>query len=123
MRETPPSVFEARVDDHGGTRTITLEGELDGGEVASLSDALDGVDPGMRVVVDGSGLTFVDSMGLRLLVEWHLAVTSRGGSLVVQSPSPSLRRLIDATNLNDLLALSEERDASSGAAEGAPGRS
>ncbi len=114
MTVSDSGAFRSSITEESGRRTICLAGELDGAEVVVLSDAFDGVEKDEHVVVDGSELTFVDSMGLRLLVEWHVTVTSRGGNLVLRSPSPALRRLIEATNLDDLLVVADEPTAEAG---------
>ena len=54
------------------------------------------------VAVDGSGLSFVDSAGLRTLVLARRDTAARGGSLWLRTPSPALERLLELSGLTDL---------------------
>lgn len=78
---------------------VRLCGELDGVEVGVLRGLVGDVDSGV-LEVDCRGLTFVDSMGLRLLVDWHRRLEGVGGRMVVRDPSEPLRRLLVATGLD-----------------------
>ena len=71
-----------------------VSGELDLLTVPQLRDALAAVrDPSRGVVLDFSGVSFVDSSGLGLLLSTARTTQARGGSLVVRTPSPTVRRL------------------------------
>lgn len=74
---------------------IWLEGEIDMSSADELRSVLmeHGTGP---LILDASNLTFMDSSGLKVLVE---AAASRNGSgsLVLRRPSNSVRRLLDIT--------------------------
>ena len=70
-----------------------LEGELDmatAGELRELLHAAEGDDP---IVLDFSGVPFMDSSGLRALLEG--ARSDDCGPVVIKDPTPQVRRLLD----------------------------
>ncbi|HEX9312371.1 MAG TPA: STAS domain-containing protein, partial [Actinomycetota bacterium] len=74
-----------------------VEGELDVSNVEQLGDALWAeLRAGSSVVVDLSGLAFMDSQGLRLFVQLALHAGQRGlGPVVLLNPSPAIRRILE----------------------------
>jgi stage II sporulation protein AA (anti-sigma F factor antagonist) len=90
---------------HSGDRRVRLRlaGELDGSSADALATVVDGVPDGAHVIVDCSSLTFVDSAGLRALASAQRAVQRAGGVLAVHAPSPRLLRLLELTDLADML--------------------
>jgi anti-sigma B factor antagonist len=85
-----------------GPETLALSGDLDFASFDQLSDALDGV-PG-AVTLDLSGLTFMDSTGLRLILK-----RLREGPVTLVGTSPHIRRMIE------LCGLAEQSGSSSSA--------
>jgi anti-sigma B factor antagonist len=72
-----------------------LEGELDMATADGLSQLLrDAAEGGGSVKLDFSGVSFMDSSGLRALLD---AATRRNGSgpVVLVNPSPQVRRVLD----------------------------
>jgi len=53
------------------------------------------------VIVDMSGVTFMDSSGLRVLVEAQQRAEAGGPSLVLRSPSRQITRLLDLAGLTE----------------------
>jgi anti-anti-sigma factor len=71
-----------------------VSGELDLLTVPQLRDALVSVTGSESdVVLDFSGVSFVDSSGLGLLLSTARATKERGASLVLRAPSLTVRRL------------------------------
>ena len=87
----------------GDPPTITLIGEVDPHTAPLLADALDAViDAGATVVrIDGRRLDFIDSSGLRVLVDAHRRLGSGPTVLVLAHVSPTLRRLLEVTGLDE----------------------
>ena len=52
-----------------------------------------------RIVVETSGVSFIDSSGLRVLIELSERATALGAKVVLASPSRSMARLIELTGL------------------------
>jgi anti-anti-sigma factor len=72
-----------------------LEGELDvataGGLTELLLAASEGDDP---VVLDFSGVSFMDSSGLRALLE-GAGLPNGSGPVVIKDPTPQVRRVLE----------------------------
>ena len=95
--------FDVTVQDVGGLFTITLGGELDLATVEQARDALQSVPEGTAIVLDLTGLTFIDSTGLGLIAD---AANQAGGQLSV-IPDVRTRRLLDLTGMTEQLNLVE----------------
>ena len=55
------------------------------------------------LVLDIAGLSFVDSTGLGLFVTLHKTLESVGKRLIVFSPTPMARRILEISSLDVLL--------------------
>jgi len=81
---------------------LSLSGEIDAHTAPRVADALAGT--GSTVVdVDMSGVEFVDSSGLRVLVEAHQRLESSGGVLRLVDASPAVRRLLQISGIDGYL--------------------
>jgi anti-sigma B factor antagonist len=90
-------------DARGGAR-VALRGELDLGSAPQLRRALEAA--GDDVVLDLRGLTFMDSTGVRVLLE---AAERGGGGLRMLAPTGGDARVtIEETGIAPLLPLVEE---------------
>jgi anti-anti-sigma factor len=58
-----------------------------------------------RIILDLSGVEICDSSGLNLIAGSHYTATRKGGWLRVAGLQPLVRRVIDITNLDRLLAI------------------
>jgi anti-anti-sigma factor len=83
--------------------TLELVGELDLAVVDSVRAALSSAkdDAPSRVLVDISGLTFMDSSGLALLVEARQAAAAAGREFVITQPRGQVRKLFQLTGMLD----------------------
>jgi anti-sigma B factor antagonist len=81
---------------------IRLVGELDIDTAGPFRQALRRAhDQGAAtVVVDLSGLTFIDSTGLHELVVAQKRQQACGGEIILQSPTAHIRRVVDIVGLN-----------------------
>jgi anti-sigma B factor antagonist len=99
----PLQVFVSHEEDR--TRLI-LTGQLDLATAPLLAaELLNLAQHEGDVVLDIGLLTFVDSTGLSLFVSQHKKLAARGHSLVISSPTPSARRLLEITGLTDVLSI------------------
>ena len=95
---------EHRVEESGAT-VISLVGELDVSNAAAVRTAME---PALRqgvsrLVFDLTGLRFMDSSGIALILE----VAHRVTSVSLRHPSPVIRRVVETTGLADTLAFEE----------------
>lgn len=92
--------------DTDGVRHVHVSGELDLASIEELKQHLDGCADGERLVVDTTGLTFIDSTGLGALVG---ARNERGPDLFQVIPGPATRRLFDLAGLQRHFGLEEDK--------------
>jgi anti-anti-sigma factor len=72
------------------------------------------------VRVDLSGVTFIDSTGLSLLVDALQRVRDKGGTLTLSHPAPSVRRVFGIVGFPRLFDITPERNESAPSAGTAP---
>jgi anti-sigma B factor antagonist len=108
-RIRPPAPFRCHVRRDGHTAWLRLVGELDIETVPAAEDELRSqLNAGAkRIVLDLSGLTFMDSTGVRLMLRWDAAARSDGFAFGVVSASPPVRRVFELTHTADRFDLSE----------------
>ena len=88
---------------------VALSGEADATTAAELRKTLaTQLDTGARLVtVDASGLSFLDSASMRVLVLAARALQGRHGTLVLARPQPVVVRLLEITGADGLLDVRE----------------
>ena len=99
-------------------RVLVLEGELDVATVEELDNALANAvaNTSGTLTIDASRVTFLDSVGLRSILNVNAALSDTGRAMaIVCSPGP-VRRLIELTALTGYLALYDTRAAAIAAA-------
>lgn len=94
--------FQVTTGTEGETAVVTVAGELDIAAAGRLRDVLlrllrEGETP--PLVVDGSGVTFVDSSGLAVLLMAARRWEAAGSRVVLRNPSPTLTRIVDLTGV------------------------
>lgn len=89
-----------------GAVRVTLTGRLDIQGAAKIDLAFNAVIGSKRgVVVDMSEVTFLASIGIRVLVLGAKQLQRRGGNLVVLSPHPHVEKVLEMTGITDLLPI------------------
>ncbi|NUR61769.1 MAG: STAS domain-containing protein [Catenulispora sp.] len=68
--------------------------------------------PPNHLVVDCSGVTFLDSMGLRVLVQLRRLVTEDGRDFALRAPSPAVLRVLELAGVESLFSILEADEAS-----------
>ncbi len=86
-----------------GQVVLVLHGELDPHTAPVLRDRIDEtVAPDTTtLVLEVSGLRFIDSSGLRVIIGAHKEMAGRDGRLILRAPTDTTRRLLDITGLVD----------------------
>ena len=103
--------FSLAIESMPSGSVLKVCGELDMATAERTREALVGL-PGPERIVDLSECTFIDSIGLSLLVRAHGATL--GGFSIVAPAYGHVRQLIDLTQLNQLIPVA---DTGSGALE------
>lgn len=98
--ERPVAHVAVRNDD----AIVTVSGELDLSNIEVLATPLGmALDAGMGVVLDLSGLSFIDLFGVRLIETTAAGLRRRGRSLHVIDAQPQIRRVFFLTGATHLL--------------------
>lgn len=92
----------------GGHATVVVTGDVDAHTNAEFDSRLTELVEGGHdtVVLDCSGVEFLDSSGLGALIKTQKALQDRDGTLVLLEPSPAVVRLLDITGLTDSFQVS-----------------
>jgi len=104
--------METAVTRHPHAAVVTLSGELDAdtsGQLRSLLNEL--LLTGQRnLVLDLSGLSFVDSAGLAALLSAAKGTRRGGGRLLLSGPAPSVRKVMALTGIDVVLTTVDSVD-------------
>lgn len=87
---------------------VLLHGELDMSTAPALREELLRLssDGAKQVTVDLSGLAFVDSTGLSVLITGLKRLREAGGDMALRSPQPGTRRVLEITGLTEVFLIS-----------------
>jgi anti-anti-sigma factor len=97
--------FDVAVEHLDGTVLVCPIGELDLATAPELERVLEGLASGpSTIVMDLSGLTFVDCAGLRPVREALRREQSLGRQVRISNARPAVRRVLEVTGLDDHLA-------------------
>ena len=88
---------------------LAAQGEIDIAAVPTFRDQLRRVveDGSSSIVIDLSGVRFIDSAGLRVLVDGLTRARRRDADLRVACPSASLRRTFEISGLDKVMNVHE----------------
>jgi anti-sigma B factor antagonist len=99
------TVMELRQQElNNGVLKVTLSGSFDiagAGDVDLPFSVIGG--KWNRVIVDLGNVGFLASMGVRVLVKTAKAIGSRGGRMVVMTPSDAARRVLSITGVDAII--------------------
>ena len=103
-----PDVLQITSEPLEDARLVRADGEIDLSTVAALRRELDAArEEAVTVVLDLSGVTFIDSAGLHLLLDAsHSSAVSDWAFFVVR-PSAVVQRLIRVSRTADLITMVE----------------
>jgi anti-sigma B factor antagonist len=104
-----PAALATRVEANSdGCTLLTVSGDIDLASAGVLRDAMArALEDAASLIVDVGGVGFIDSSGLTALVWGHWEAQKAGGSFSLRRPSAMLRRLMEVTSLDTLLAVDE----------------
>jgi anti-sigma B factor antagonist len=89
---------------------VRVEGEIDLDSAGELSEAALAAmqEIGPSLVLDLSGVTFMDSTGLKVLLAVHKRAELAGGRLVLAAPTRSVNRVVSITGFDQTFAVCED---------------
>ena len=101
--------FSTEVVETDGATVIHVRGEIDMATCERLRDVIEAhLGPRQSIVLDLSGVEFMDSQCLRVLEQARGRLTADGGSLVLRNPSEAARRLLTVARARGLLDVDED---------------
>jgi anti-sigma B factor antagonist len=99
--------MEMRHDNVGEVRRIVLVGRLDtaGVDVVETRFGAAIVPNGKNTIVNLTEVTFLASMGIRMLISTTRALSRKGGKLVMYGAGPGVRDVIETAALTEIIPL------------------
>jgi anti-sigma B factor antagonist len=100
-----PGSFDIERVVHPNRMTLVLAGELDIASADGLQDAVARAcaDGARKIVLDLTGLTFIDSTGIRAFAASQVACRDRDVEFVLTPAQGSVRRVFEIAGLLDVL--------------------
>jgi anti-sigma B factor antagonist len=109
MTQVPQEDFTVSVERSATTAIVHVAGELDLATAPQLAEALSAVEGQCdRIILDVSGLEFMDSTGLRLVVTQHRRATTDGFEFVVAGAAGAVFEVLRLTGLDVTLPLAPD---------------
>jgi len=97
------STFYVDTAGAGSRRVVTVRGEADLAHAERFWTSLENeLLPGATVVADCSGVTFIDSQGLQVLLRVLYAAADIGAAFVLAAPSPRLVSVLELAGVRRL---------------------
>ncbi len=93
----------ARLSVENEGATVTVNGDIDAHTCPDLARGLDPLPGSGDIHLDVSGVGFIDSSGLRVIIGAHQQAEAAGRKLVIDRPSKSVERLLEISGLADHL--------------------
>jgi anti-anti-sigma factor len=89
--------------------TVRLVGELDLSTAGPVDAELERRrEPGRSILIDLSELTFIDSVGIGLLVRWHAQLAASGGRLRLRGIAGQVRQVFLITAMLEHFTLEDD---------------
>jgi stage II sporulation protein AA (anti-sigma F factor antagonist) len=102
----PATEFQVAVELVDDEPMIVVTGEVDLAVVDRLWGCMSArVAAGGPVVLDFSGVSFIDSSGVNLLVRAYQDLGGRADAVVVRAPSPQVRRVLELSGADDYVTV------------------
>lgn len=100
---TTPARLQITGDESGGQSLLKLVGELDIASAPQLERALEGVGSGAsrRLIIDLAELSFMDSTGLRALLQAHRLASETERELVLRPGPRQVQRVFELSGTID----------------------
>ena len=102
-------MFSVRIESRNEVCWVRLTGEMDMAAVPILQDELTALDTSpAKLLIDLSGLKFVDSSGLKYLIDLHRRHSAADDTIELINPSDPVSKLIALTGTEFLVTSPSE---------------
>ena len=90
-----------------GIKLIQLSGEMDLDATISIEQRLARHVAGENIllILDLSEVTFLASIGIRLIITTAKSIANRGGGLAILNPIPAVREVLEVTGLLEVIPI------------------
>jgi stage II sporulation protein AA (anti-sigma F factor antagonist) len=102
--------FSVEVEETGDAAVVTPRGELDLATQAQLRDVLEAHTGRGSLTLDLSALGFLDTSGMRLILETAEAARRDGFDFTVVPGGPAVQRLFEVAGVSDLIPFRDGPD-------------
>jgi anti-anti-sigma factor len=102
--------LKTRVHDEDGTPVIELVGDIDRDAEGLLAVAYQEVDQARVVVLDFSGVSYINSTGIAVIVGLLAQARKNAQSLQARGLTDHYRRIFEITRLADFMTIVDEED-------------
>lgn len=93
-----------------GVTCVSLNGRLDIAGASTIDLRFNTIAGSRRaIVVDLSQVSFLASMGIRLLLTGAKATQSKGGSMVLLSPDPTVEKALTTAGIDTVIPIHHDR--------------
>lgn len=112
--------MEMQHSDVGEVRKVVLAGRLDTAGVDRIETRFGAaiVPAGRNTVVDLSDVTFLASMGIRMLIATTRSLSRKGSKLVMYGATPAVKDVIETAALTDIIPLADNENEAIGIVAG-----
>jgi anti-anti-sigma factor len=100
--------LQVHVRDESGTAVIGLVGDIDRDAGGPLDAAYAQVSDAPEVVLDFTGVSYINSTGIAVIVGLLARARTTGQALVARGLSEHYRRIFEITRLSDFMTILDE---------------
>jgi len=100
---TPNAVLDLNIEKNGDETIVRGTGKITAATTEHFQSTIRGIIPGTkRIVLDLTGVEYIDSSGLGALVSVYMAAGRAQCELEVANPKPRVRDLLNITKLSSI---------------------
>lgn len=103
-------MFAVRIEAVDGTAICRLQGDADAASAAALREALVALTAYRKVVLDFSGVAFIDSAGLGCLIAGARRIHAAEGDVVLCCPRRAVGRVLRTVGMERVIPMTETID-------------
>jgi anti-anti-sigma factor len=104
-----PGNFDVTVDRQGSNVTVAPSGEIDLATVRLVTEAIEASgEPFVQLILDLRNVSFIDTSGLRLVLELNQRAERDGFGLTIVRGSRAVQRVFEISGLEDRLPFVDE---------------
>ncbi len=93
-----------------GVAVVTLSGQIDSNTAAAFQDeVLPLARPGQKILLDMSGVTYMSSAGLRVLLLLYRQISESQGQVVLAGLRDEIKDIMSMTGFLDFFTMFEDR--------------